>query len=97
MARHLSTSPPPAAIRLLTSGLPALERDEVLGDLFEVFENRADAGRHFNRCWFWAQTVLFLGLGVLQRSTRYSPGRFFMGFGHSLRQSARRLRQRAPL
>jgi predicted permease len=53
------SGPPNLALRLLTWRLPTYQRDTVVGDLTEVFADRVTARRHFNRLWFWAQTIGF--------------------------------------
>ena len=59
-----SRTPPSAALWLLDRVLPAAERDLVIGDVTELFADRVDAGRPFNRAWCWVQTAaLVFGLG----------------------------------
>lgn len=92
-------APPPGAVRLLSWGLPHHDRDAVVGDLIEMFADRVDGRRRFNRTWCWLQTaMLLLGL-TAPRSARLphdSRRSFVMRFGGlfalTLKQSGRRLR-----
>ena len=89
-------TPPPGAIRLLDGSLPPTERDTVIGDLTELFADRVDSRRRFNRVWFWANAVAFAVAAAGARIAGERPrptGRQLMGrFGTSFRQAARRLR-----
>ena len=51
------TSPPRLAAALLSRQLPPDQRDVIVGDLTEMYADRLDAGRRFNRLWFWLQTL----------------------------------------
>ena len=53
-------SPPALALALLKWTLPREEREEIVGDLAEVFADRVDASRRGNRLWFWCQTAAFV-------------------------------------
>jgi putative ABC transport system permease protein len=93
-ARHLS--PPPAALTLLGHHLPVGEREMILGDLTEVFADRVDAGRRFNRLWFWTQTIAFvLGFAtapLFHHASASVPRKLLMGrLATSIRQAGRRL------
>lgn len=58
-------TPPSLALWLLDHALPAIDRDLVVGDLVELFADRVDDGRSFNRTWCWVQTLaLMLRLGI---------------------------------
>ena len=92
-------SPPRAAIRLLMSRLPIDQRDAILGDLTELFADRVETGRPFNRLWFWAQAAGFV-LGFATAATyrlpaAAPPGRFSMlipgRLASSVRHAFRRL------
>jgi putative ABC transport system permease protein len=89
-------APPRAAVRLLGSSLPPGERDAVIGDLTEIFADRVDARRRFNRSWFWVTAVAFAIAAVRERMGDPGPaptGRQRMTrLGTSIRQAARRLR-----
>lgn len=90
------SSPPPSALALLGNHLPVEERDVILGDLTEVFADRVDAGRRFNRLWFWTQTIAFvLGFAtapLFRQASTAPPRRLFMGhLSTSIRQAGRRL------
>lgn len=92
--RHVT--PPPAALALLGSRLPVGERDMIVGDLIEMFADRVDAGRRFNRLWFWIQTIAFvLGFAsapLFHRPSASVPRRLLMGrLATSIRQAGRRL------
>jgi predicted permease len=104
MASIHRASPPAAAIRLLCTGLPAVERETVVGDLIEMFEDRRDAGRHFNQTWFWAQALLFAAAARSEPlrssasgSRRFGMGRFTNGGRHSLRGLRREWRYTAAV
>src|SRR5262249_27494900 len=58
-ARPVPIAPPRAAVWLLAASLSAGEREAVIGDLTEVFADRVDGRRRFNRLWFAAQAVGF--------------------------------------
>jgi predicted permease len=91
--------PPRAALAWLTGRLPLDQRDVIVGDLIETFADREDAGRRFNRLWFWAQTIGFvLGFAPTARHRPVShlnpatSGRLTMGrFAIRVRQTVRRL------
>jgi predicted permease len=92
-------APPPAAVRLLLWGLPRHDRDAVVGDLIEMFADRVDGRRRFNRTWCWLQTaMLLLGLTAprsvcLPHDSRRSLVMRFGGrLALTLKQSGRRLR-----
>src|SRR5579863_5652862 len=99
MSGPTDQTPPPAAVRLLSWGLPRHDREAVVGDLIEMFADRVDSRRRFNRTWCWLQTaMLLLGL-TAPRSAQlpHDPRRsFVMRFGGrlalTLKQSGRRLR-----
>jgi hypothetical protein len=90
----LPAAPPRSAIRLLSGSLPAAERDAVIGDLTELFADRIDARRPFNRLWFWANACAFRERGsrracVWRRRSavgRQLMGRFNAGFKHAMRR-----------
>lgn len=84
--------PPAAALWLLNQTVPALERESVVGDLIELYDDRVNGTRSWNRCWFWAQASMFLVVALAQHVTPRATGRLPMGFGRSIRQSVRRLR-----
>ena len=89
-------TPPPTALWLLSRRLPVTERDMILGDLIEVFADRIDAGRRFNRLWFWTQTIAFvLGFAtapLFHHASGSVPRRLLMGrLATSIRQAGRRL------
>lgn len=88
--------PPRAAIWLLGRSLPPDDRDAIIGDLYEVFADRVDARRRFNRSWFWLMAVAFAAAAVHDRTRDPGPapgGRQRMTrIGTSIRQAARRLR-----
>lgn len=83
--------PPRAAIALLVRILPLDDRDPILGDLLETFDDRAAAGRRFNALWFWAVTLAFV---VVRRKPLEIPsgGHMSSVIATSLRQAIRRLR-----
>jgi putative ABC transport system permease protein len=91
-----SFQPPRVALALLARLVPADERDPIVGDLVESFENRIDAGRRFNTLWFWTQTVTFILMG---RGSAFPRADLHQGRGShmasqvmmSLRQAVRRL------
>jgi predicted permease len=92
-------APPEAALRLLAWGLPRFDRDAVVGDLIEMFADRVDGRRSFNRTWCWLQTALLLLGLTAPRHARLplDPRRsLVMRFGGrlalTLKQSGRRLR-----
>ena len=92
-------TPPSAAVRLLCWGLPRHDRDVVVGDLIEMFADRVDGQRRFNRTWCWLQTaMLLLGLTAPQSvclphdSRRSLVMRFGGRLALTLKQSGRRLR-----
>ena len=97
-------SPPRAALRLLAASVREFERDDILGDLTEVFAVRAAERRPFNRTWFWANALCFAMVNLADRIPRReegslgsrgstgSRGRQLMGhIGRDVRLSARRL------
>jgi putative ABC transport system permease protein len=93
-------TPPLAALWLLSRALPPDERDAVVGDVVELFADRVDGRRRFNRSWCWLQTAMLL-LGLTgARTARLPPDprrrRFVMRLGGrftmTFKQSARRLR-----
>lgn len=89
-------APPRAAVRLLGLSLPPTERDAVIGDLTEIFADRVDARRRFNRSWFWMTALGFAAAALRERVGDPGPaptGRQRMTrLGTSIRQAARRLR-----
>ncbi len=94
--RPRPTTPPSAALALLAHRLPVDQRDMILGDLSELYADRVDAGRRWNRAWFWAQTAAFiLGFAsapLIPRLTVAHPRRSIMGrLVTSTRQAVRRL------
>ena len=100
------TSPPRLALRVLARALAPDDREQVMGDLAEVFADRVDAGRRFNRVWAWGQVCQFVaaaafewtrGASVARRSTRCEGGRpsgrlIMHRFASGFRHAARRLR-----
>ncbi len=89
-------APPRAAVRLLGRSLPPADRDAVIGDLTEIFADRVDARRRFNRMWFWMSAVGFAAAALHERVSDHGPaptGRQRMTrIATSIRQAARRLR-----
>jgi putative ABC transport system permease protein len=93
--RAEAAAPPRHALRLLSSWLPAEDREAVIGDLVEVYEDRVDARRAFNRAWFWAHAIQFaVGFAAAGGASVHAPARRqpMRQFGRSLRQASRRLR-----
>ena len=90
-----TASPPWAAIALLSRGLSADEHDMIVGDLTELYLDRRDAGRRFNRLWFWMQTAGFLVGFAVARARLLAPAPSWRSimrrFGSSLRHAVRRL------
>src|SRR5262245_1205792 len=83
--------PPRAAMGILARILPDADRDSIVGDLIEVFDQRAAAGRRFNGLWFWAVT---LGFAVMPRREPFaipSGGHMLHVLSTSIRQATRRL------
>jgi predicted permease len=68
-------SAPRLAITLLGATLSRAERDMIVGDLVEMYENRRDAGRRFNRVWFWAQALMFGAVAIADRPRGPRPER----------------------
>jgi predicted permease len=89
-------SPPRAAVWLLAGSLPAAERDDILGDLTEIYADRVDAGRRFNRLWFTASALAFAAVAVGTRladdARRLSGGQRMRRFLGGFPQTTRRLR-----
>lgn len=88
-------SPPRAAVRLLARRLPLDQRDMIVGDLTEVFLDRVEAGRRWNRLWFWLQALGF-AMGFAMASARHlsaePPRRLLMSrLATSCHQATRRL------
>ena len=83
--------PPRAAIALMARLVPGDERDPIVGDLTEAFENRVDAGRRFNALWFWIQALAFAVIRSRNPGHGASRGRMPRQLVISIRQSARRL------
>jgi len=83
-----------AAVWLLNGTLAAADRDTVIGDLIEVFADRVDAKRRFNRVWFAATAMAFALSAVADRvadgrdrpSWSQLMGRFTNGFRHAVRR-----------
>jgi putative ABC transport system permease protein len=69
-----ASSPPRLALALLARHLPAGEQDMIVGDLTELYLDRLDNGRRFNRLWFWMQTAGFL-LGFAAGPARMTASR----------------------
>ena len=78
------TSPPWLALQVLARTLAPDDREQVMGDLAEVFADRVDAGQRFNRVWAWGQICQFVvaaafewtrGASLARRSTRCEGGR----------------------
>ena len=101
MPREPSTHPrpPAAALWLLSRVLPATERDDVVGDVTEMYIDRVEAGRRFSRAWVWAQTV-GLVVSLAAQNDRHDHGgqqrslamRISGRLRVTIRQSVRRLR-----
>ena len=89
--RRRAPGPPRAAVALMARLVPEDERDPIVGDLTETFENRADAGRRFNSLWFWAQTLGFAVIRPWRPGRLPSRRRMTRQLATSLRQSIRRL------
>jgi predicted permease len=95
---HQSTlAPPRAAVWLLTGSLPESTRDDVVGDLTEIYADRVDARRRFNRLWFAASAVAFAVAATADRVAgerpRLSWGQLMGRFTNGLRHATRRLRR----
>jgi predicted permease len=90
-SRRRAAGPPRAAVALMARLLPEDERDPIVGDLAETFENRVDAGRRFNALWFWAQTLGFAVIRGRGASGLPSRGHMTRQLGSTVRQSTRRL------
>jgi predicted permease len=91
MTRQRAGGPPRTAIALLARLVPEDERDPIVGDLTEIFEERAAAGRRFNTLWFWASA---LGFAVIRHGRRIAPrprGHMSRQLMTSFHQSLRRL------
>ena len=86
--------PPGTAIRLLEAVLPPGERDDVVGDLVEVFLERVERRRRLNRLWFWSHAIVMAAIAALPRARGAAAERraFMSCTLTALRQSARRLR-----
>ena len=57
--------PARAALRLLARALPPADRDDVVGDLTEMYADRVDAGGAFSSAWLCAQaTALWIGIAL---------------------------------
>jgi predicted permease len=84
--------PPRIAVALMSRLVPHDERDPIVGDLTETYDDRVAAGRRFNALWFWGQTVLFAVVGRRQAATLQPRGRMTLHLGSNFRQAARRLR-----
>jgi predicted permease len=95
--RTSTTSPPRLAVSLLKRRMPDTERDEVIGDLTELFVNRVEAGRSFTRVWFWIQTLfVVVGFAFARPTSASSPRTFWstrMSQLFSLRPALRLFRQ----
>lgn len=95
-----AVSPPASALWLLARSLPSGDREMVIGDLMEVFADRLDGRRRFNRLWFCVQACLFAVAAASRRaqdgparsSWRNLMGRFMGRFASGFRHAVRRLR-----
>ena len=81
-------SAPAGAVRLLDAALPPHERESIVGDLIEVFADRVDARRPFNRMWFWAQAFAIAVATVATRWSTPDMGGLHMGFTRAARRLA---------
>ena len=59
MTTPRASTPPRAAVALMSRLVPEDERDPIVGDVTETYADRVTAGRRFNGLWFWTQTLLF--------------------------------------
>ena len=60
--------PPRLAHRLIRSALPKDRRDDITGDLDEVFRRRShDRGRLRARLWYWREALMFSGRFLTER------------------------------
>ncbi len=85
-----ASGPPRIAVALMSRLVPDDDRDQIVGDLTETYDDRVAAGRRFNALWFWGQTLLFAIIG--SRSSVLQPrGRMTFHLGSNFRQGARRL------
>jgi putative ABC transport system permease protein len=91
-SRRSSAGPPAAAVWLLARLVPDDERDPIVGDLAEAFDDRVAAGRRFSRLWFWMQASSFL---LMRLGARVPPdswrSHMALPLGVSVRQAVRRL------
>jgi predicted permease len=96
IAGRAPAAPPAAALRLLAASVRDVDRDTVVGDLTELYVERAESRRRFNRVWFWANAIAFAMAAVgdrLPAAGDRPSGRQMMGhIGRGIRQTARRLR-----
>jgi len=94
--RRAPVAPPRLAVWLLAGSLPATERETVIGDLIEVFADRVDAKRPFNRLWFAANALAFavaaVGGAASDPHDRPSWGQLMGRFTNGFRHAVRRLR-----
>jgi putative ABC transport system permease protein len=91
IGRRRAARPPRTAVALMARLLPAEEREPILGDLTETFENRVDAGCRFNALWFWTQTLGFAVIRSRRPGGLPSGGYMTRQLATSIRQSIRRL------
>ena len=90
--QRAAASPPAFALRLLSRVVPAGDREVVIGDLTELFAERIDARRPFNRLWFWGQAWIFAMAAAVARLSVPSGGVLMRRTMASLRHAIRRLR-----
>lgn len=68
--------PPRLARWLLGRALPADVRDDIAGDLDEVFRRRCETdGPRRARLWYWTEAVSFSGRFLRERLREWRPGR----------------------
>jgi putative ABC transport system permease protein len=96
--------PPRLALALLERVISPADRDEIVGDLTELFADRVAAKRRANGLWFWAHTLSFTitftvparRMANAQSTAQAMPNRRWNAAWDrvrlSLRHSARRLR-----
>src|SRR5690349_4025968 len=98
MPRH----PPRLPLWIIERRTAARDRDEVAGDLFEEFQERAATSRRGARAWLWRQSLASLRPRVTRTHahlslTPQSGGSLMRGLVSDVRFSARLLRQQPLL
>jgi len=86
-------SPPALALALLSRALPPQDRDDIVGDLTEMYGCRVQTRQPGHRLWFWAQTLIFvLGYGAAAARTGASSVFRWGNVMTSIRAAVRALR-----